>query len=271
LTGISDTVTEYFRREVAAAGYALLPEGSWGPAEVAWSLGHRPGDGVAFFGSLGGEGLLALSKRVMAAALPGAMDRHEKGAATKALKAGRRLLRITRRAAGTSYRGMQIGWEGPGAPEGATPMQSASLRKLMAAIMADAMRLCCRLENEGYAILEATQPALARGGKGGPPRGSWRRSHGGCLATITLEPDGSFEPYRRIREDSHGFVRGMAAGDNVVYQVRAEIVSATGELLGQARLSGVTDRGDLRGAPAAALRAFAGAKEMARARGPRRA
>jgi hypothetical protein len=248
-------VTQYIGREIAAAGYNL--ETVDGERGIEWNLENRPGDGVAFYGRM--YGLLPLSNTLLAG--------KERAAAARAIRKAAPQLLISRGGRAEFFHADNMVVEVLVGPmfHLLTDMEMGSMRKLESRIEENALKLSTRLENEGYGILEGSNPVRFTGGTA-----HWARTRsyraGSYRTEIRIVEDKSFDPYVFL---NHNFVKGMAEGRNVTYCMEARISFLDGEgkkvrEIGRGVSGWTADaRAGLPLSRAAAAEAFAFAREAA--------
>jgi hypothetical protein len=141
-------VTAYFRRELEKLGYMV--------EDIEWRLGHCQGDGMAFYGSVSGDSLKTVARRVMCGC------GSEKFDAYKAIVSGSSIT-IGRNSLGkhySHYNTMDVAgdYQGDMDPDdGAEPAISKAFDNLVKCVDEDIRDVSRRLADEGYKILDAFQ------------------------------------------------------------------------------------------------------------------
>ena len=230
------TVTEYFRRELDAAGYDL--------DDIGWSLGYCQGDGMDFAGRVGRDEVIRLYTRLMGGV----------SEVWDALSSGEVSVEVTR----TSHHyhhyntmAVTVEWDEDRLREAYdfTEQQLSRLEDFRSRVEEDVRDVSRRLEKEGYAILEACNPlwfSMSRHWKSGTlgDRAYQMRSfaRGSFTVDVTMVENDYLDGYESGDDEAdHADVKRMVRGEIVSYDLRVRILE-DGDKVYEKWAHGVTDK-----------------------------
>ena len=230
------TVTEYFRRELDAAGYDL--------DDIGWSLGYCQGDGMDFAGRVGRDGVIRLYTRLMG----GISEVWE------ALSSGEVSVEVTRTSSYYHHyntMAVSVEWDEEHLREAYdfTEQQLSRLEDFRSRVEEDVRDVSRRLQKEGYAILEACSPLwfpMSRHWASGTlgDRAYQMRSfaRGSFTVDVTMVENDHLDGYESgDGEADHADVKRMARGEIVSYDLRVRILE-DGDKVYEEWAHGVTDK-----------------------------
>ena len=236
---LCDTVTQYFKEELALAGY------SFHEVEVYWSLSYSQGDGMDFSGTVDREGVIRLYSRLVS---PISEARNER--LWNALCNGEVSVVVDRiQSHYHHYNTMrvEVEWDAETlrADYGFTKRQLDRLEDFRSAVEEDVKDTSKRLQGEGYKLLEACNPfwfSMSR---------LWRDVHTGSRPAVVREfRRGDFVVEVSMLENTeydgyggdedHSEVKRLVSGEVVSYNLRVRILEG-GDTVFEEWCHGVSD------------------------------
>ena len=236
---LCDTVTQYFKEELALAGY------SFHEVEVYWGLSYSQGDGMDFSGTVDREGVIRLYSRLVS---PICEMRNQR--LWDALCGGEVSVTVDRiQSHYHHYNTMrvEVEWDAETlrADYGFTKRQLARLEDFRSAVEEDVRDTSKRLQSEGYKLLEACNPfwfPMSRGwvnthiGHSGGKIREFRR--GDFVVEVAMVENGEYDGYGG--DEDHSEVKRLVSGEVVSYNLRVRILEG-GDTVFEEWCHGVSD------------------------------
>lgn len=226
-------VTEYFKRELIAAGYET--------SDIIWSLGYCQGDGMAFEAHCD---LKAIAKRL-------GFKPAKVRAINQAIEKACASIKVTHRGRYSHWNSMEVEADDHLVEEQCTGFERTTWAELVEAMRDDVKSISRRLEKEGYKLLENCNPAWfvkdKRGEFGEISHVEWRAFNIGRFRVVQkLVEDNDYNGYEFGNKEDHDDVKAIVKGEIVVCGVEVDVLDAEDDsVLGNASLWGITDRPEL--------------------------
>ena len=220
---LCDTVTQYFKEELALAGY------SFHEVEVYWGLSYSQGDGMDFSGTVDREGIIRLYSRLVAPISEARNERLWNAMCNGAVSVTVNRLRSNYHHYNTME--VEVEWDEDHLRTDYefTARQLARLEDFKNAVEEDVKDISKRLQAEGYKLMEACSPIWF-----GMSR-HWTDTHIGnhpatvrkfCRGDFTVEvamvENTEYDGY--YGDEDHSEVKRLVAGEVVSYNLRLRIL-----------------------------------------------
>jgi hypothetical protein len=233
------TVTEYFRRELALAGYDI------DNATIYWSLSYSQGDGMDFAGRVSREGVVRLYSRLVAQISESRNERLWNALCDGAVSV--EVSRISSHYHHYNTMRAEVEWDEDYLREtfGFTKRQLSRLEDFRGAVVEDVKDMSKRLAQEGYKLLEACNPIWFGMSKRWENDQLFDQSmtfrtfkRGTFAVQVAMVENREYDGYDG--DEDHSEVKRLVTGEVVTYDLRVRILE-DGDTVFEEWCHGVSD------------------------------